>query len=256
LFLAIPFVVFLKPGKWIWWLLILSLAFVFSVTFNSWIARYIVPAYPALTIVAAYTLYTLSTRLERRVAVAKRIAVYCVALAIVAVIAACVSSLRYFHSLPYVTGSISRHDFLAPLSFYRPIEFVNRELPSTARVMMLGTQMSYGLKRPYYSDESWFATKWRRLLVQSDSLDAVNEKLKQQGFTHIVYSRTLFIFAAQMGLEGTGGMSLLAKPEDGAAARSSEYPLLRNWSTFTLYKQRYLERVYIDENDYEVLRIK
>jgi hypothetical protein len=59
-----------------------------------------------------------------------------------------------------------------------------------------------------------------------------------------------------MGLEGTGGMSLLAKPQDGAVSRSPEYPLLRNWSTFTLYKERYLETVYTDENGYEVLRIK
>src|SRR5215213_3513660 len=65
LFLIIPLVVFLRPGKWIWWLLILGLAFVFSVTFTSWIARYLVPAYPALTIVAAYTLTTLSGRLGR-----------------------------------------------------------------------------------------------------------------------------------------------------------------------------------------------
>jgi len=32
LFLIIPLIVFLRPGKWIWWLLILGLAFVFSVT--------------------------------------------------------------------------------------------------------------------------------------------------------------------------------------------------------------------------------
>ena len=255
LFLIIPLVVFLRPGKWIWWLLILGLAFVFSVTFTSWIARYLVPAYPALTIVAAYTLTTLSGRLESRLAIAKLIPACIVILLLVAVITMCVVSVRYFHSFQYVNGSVSRHDFLTRISFYRPLEFINQELPATARVMMIGAQMNYGLKRPYYSDESWFATKWRRLLVQNDSLDAVNEQLKQQGFTHIVYGRTLFLFAAQMGIEGTGGMSLISKPEDGAASRGPEYPLLRNWSTFTFYKERYLEPVYTD-NEYEVLRIK
>jgi 4-amino-4-deoxy-L-arabinose transferase-like glycosyltransferase len=256
LFLIIPFIVFLRPGKWIWWLLILGLAFVFCVTFTSWIARYLVPAYPALTIVAAYTLLTLSRRLESRLGIAKRIPVYGLGLAFVPVLAACIASLQYFHSFQYVTGIASRHDFVSRISFYRPIEFVNRELPPTARVMMIGAQMNYGLKRPYYADESWFATKWRRLLVQNDSLEAVNEQLKQQGFTHILYGRSLFLFAAQMGLEGTGGMSLIAKPEDGAAARSPEYPLLRNWSTFMRYKEEYLEPVYTDDIDYEVLRIK
>ena len=252
LFLVIPLIVFLKPGKWNWWLLILALGFVFSVTATAWISRYLVPAYPALTIVAAYTLDALSMRLSPRLAIAKRISVYALALAFIPVIAACVASLRYFHSVQYMTGTVSRHEFLTRLTFYQPLEFVNHELPATARVMMIGAQMNYGLNRSYYADESWFVTKWRRLLVQNDSLDAVNEQLKQQGFTHIIYGPGLFPFAARMGLEGTGGMSLLAKQKD---ARAPEYPLLRNWSTFTLYKERYLEPVYSNDN-FEVLRIK
>jgi len=254
LFLIIPLIVFLRPGKWIWWLLILGLAFVFSVTATAWISRYLVPAYPALTIVAAYTLSTVSRQLEPRLAIAKRIPVYALALAFIPVIAACITSFHYFHSFQYVSGRVSRHEFLTRLTFYQPLEFVNRKLPSTDRVMMIGAQMNYGLNRPYYADESWFMTKWRRLLIQNDSLEAVNESLKHQGFTHIIYGHGLFTFAAQMGLEGTGGMSLLAKREDGAS-RTPEYPLLRNWATFELYKERYLEPVYGDD-DFEVLRIK
>ena len=254
LFLIIPLIVFLRPGKWIWWLLILGLAFVFSVTATAWISRYLVPAYPALTIVAAYTLSIVSRQLEPRLAIAKRIPVYALALAFIPVIAACITSFHYFHSLQYLSGRVSRHEFLTRLTFYQPLAFVNRELPSTDRVMMIGAQMNYGLNRPYYADESWFMTKWRRLLVENDSLEAVNESLKQQGFTHIIYGHGLFTFAAQMGLEGTGGMSLLAKREDGAS-RAPEYPLLRNWATFELYKERYLEPVYGDD-DFEVLRIK
>jgi hypothetical protein len=255
LFLVIPLIVFLKPGKWTWWLLILALGFVFSVTATAWISRYLVPAYPALTIVAAYALHALSMRLSPGLPIAKRIPVYALALAFIPVLTACVASLRYFHSVQYVSGTVSRHEFLTRLTFYQPLEFVNRELPPTARVMMIGAQMNYGLKRSYYADESWFVTKWRRLLIENESLDVVNEKLKQQGFTHIIYGPGLFPFAARMGLEGTGGMSLLAKPEDGAAPRTPEYPLLRNWSTFTLYKERYLEPVYAND-DFEVLRIK
>ena len=83
---------------------------------------------------------------------------------------------------------------------------------------------------------------------------SVYEKLKAQGFTHIFYSPTLFLFAAEMGVEGTGGMSLIAQGE--GVKKSPEYPLLRNWSTFTLYKQKFLEPVYSDKNGYEILRIK
>jgi len=253
LFLVIPVIVFLNPGKWVWWPLILGLGFVFSVTATTWISRYLVPAYPALTIVASVTLHNLSSRFRPRIA--KNIPVYALVLAFVPVITDSARLYRYFHSSDYVTGTVSRHEFLDRLTFYQPLEFVNRELPSTARVLMIGAQMNYGLNRPYYADESWFATKWRRLLVENDSLEAVNEKLKQQGFTHIIYAHGLFTFAAQMGLEGTGGMSLLSKPKDGTTLRTPEYFLLRNWSTFTLYKERYLEVVYTDD-DYDVLRIK
>jgi hypothetical protein len=194
-------------------------------------------------------------RVESKVSIAKRFRVFVLALVLIPVIAISVGLLRYFHSFQYVTGTISRHDFLYRLSFYRPIEFINEELRSTDRVMLIGAQMNYGLKRPYYSDESWFATKWRRLLVNNNSLEEVNADLKAQGITHILYGRTLPIFAAQMGLEGTGGMSLIASSEHEGDKRP-EYPLLRNWATFTLYKERYLETVYKDRDGYEVLRIK
>jgi len=256
LFLIIPLMIFLKPKRWIWWLLALSLAFVFSVTFTSWIARYLVPAYPALTIVAAYTVAALATRFESRPSISRRIPAYALAVVLVPVLTACLYSMRYFHSLDYLTGFNSRQTFLARLSFYHPLDFINQTLPPTARVLTIGAQMTYGLQRQHYADESWFATKWRRLLVQNNSLEAVNDQLKAQGFTHVYYSKTLSIFAAEMGLEGTGGMSLIAQAEDGATKKSPEYPLLRNWSTFTLYKKKFLEPVYSDNNGYEILRIK
>ena len=256
LFLLTPLVVFLRPGKWIWWLLILSLAFVFIVTFTSWIARYLVPAYPALTIISAYILTRLSARLESQLSIAKRIPRYVLAIMLVIVAAMCAASMRQYKTLLYVSGTHSRNDFLTRIPSYGPLDFINTQLPASARLLMIGAQMNYGLDRPYYSDESWFATKWRRLLVHNDSLEGVNQELKAQGITHILYNPSLFIFAARMGLEGTGGMSLLAKADNEPTVKSPEYPLLRNWSTLTLYKEKYLEPVYTDEFGYEVLRIK
>jgi Dolichyl-phosphate-mannose-protein mannosyltransferase len=256
LFLIIPLIVFLKPGRWVWWLLILGLAFTLSVTLTSWIARYLVPAYPSLTIVAAYTLTSLATRLESRLSIARILPVYVLAGLLAIVVAACAASMRQFKSLHFVTGLISRHSFLAPLPFYQPIDFINNQLPENTRVMTIGSQMNYGLKRQYYADESWFATKWRRLLAHNDSLEGVTQELKARGFTHILYNPTLFRFAARMGVEGTGGMNLMAKDKDGSGRSGLEYQLLRNWSTFTLYKEKFLETVYSDENGYEVLRIK
>src|SRR5262249_11151604 len=93
LFLFIPFLVFLKRPKWMLWLLVLSLGFVFAVTATSWIARYLLPAYPALTIVASYTLVELSERVRLRFASLEKLYLYAVAAALAAVIAGGVKSM-------------------------------------------------------------------------------------------------------------------------------------------------------------------
>ena len=259
LFLFVPLVVLLKPPKWVIWLLVISLGFVFAVTLTSWIARYLLPAYPALTIVTAYVLTALSTRLRERIPLAEKLPQYAVAGGLAMIVATSIASMRYFHSPSFVAGNLSRRQFLYALPDYRPIEFINQQLPANARVMALGAQMTYGLQREYLADESWFATKWRRLLVQNDSLDRVNQQLKADGYTHILYNPTLFKFAARMGLEGTGGMNLLAQSKDtaaGARELGPEYSLLRSWCTFTVYKEKYLETLYTDDYGYQVLKIK
>jgi len=260
LFLLIPLIVLVKGNKWVNWLLAVSLAFVFSVVLTSWIARYLVPAYPTLTIVASYVLVKLSKKFESRSAGLRKLSVYVLSIALGIILATCIASILQFRSLQYISGLISREEFLTVLSDYRPIQFMNSQLPASARVMSIGAQMCYGLRLPYESDESWFATKWRRLLVRNDSLERVNEDLKRQGFTHIVFSPNLFKFAAWMGVQGTGGMSLMARGDESLPQRQSglgpEYVLLRNWSTFTLYEEKFLEQVYSDENGYQVFRIK
>ena len=253
LFLLIPVIILLRPTRWIVWLLILSLTFVFSVTATSWIARYLVPAYPALTIVAVYTVTKLCDLLRQKWSFARLLPTYVVLAALATSLTPCVLSMTQYQFVQFLAGRTSREDFLMQLPHYRPLSFIN-QLPQNARVMIVGAQLNYGLERSYYSDESWFATKWRRLLARHDSFQGVNESLKAQHFTHILYNPGLFRFAAKMGLGGTGGMSLIAKPED--ESQRPEYPLLRNWSTFTVYKQRYLEVIYRDENGYEVLKIK
>jgi hypothetical protein len=48
------------------------------------------------------------------------------------------------------------------------------------------------IERDYLADETWLATKWRRLLAENPSLEEVNQDLKRQGVTHIFYCPGLF----------------------------------------------------------------
>jgi 4-amino-4-deoxy-L-arabinose transferase-like glycosyltransferase len=256
LFLLIPFLTVFKKPRWIVWLSMLGIAFVLAIAATAWIARYLLPAYPALTIVAAYVLTATSERLGRL----GSLPVFVLAAVLAVPISASIFSLRKFNSVRFLTGAASRRDIVSLFSYYRPIRFINETLPSNARVMLLGAQLSYGIERPYTSDESWFSTKWRRLLVRNSSLDGLNRDLKQQGFTHILFSPGIFTYAAVMGMQGTGGLDLMARNNEAAPATARgtgpEYQLLRNWATFTLYQQAYLETVYSDRSNYYVFKIK
>jgi 4-amino-4-deoxy-L-arabinose transferase-like glycosyltransferase len=247
LFLMIPFLVFVRRRAVILWLLLLSIGFVLAITWTSWIGRYLLPAYPALTIVAAYVI----TSIAERVRALHNLPLYSLAIVLSVVVSASVLSMQKFNSLGFVTGMVSRRDVQLPFTYYKPIDYINNQLPSNARIMLLGVQLNYGIERFYVSDESWFATKWRRLLVHNNSLDEVNDNLKREGYTHILYSPVIFTYAASMGASGTGGMDLMV-----SQPTSAEHQLLRNWSTFTLYQQKYLETVYSDNDKYYVFRIK
>ena len=257
LFLAIPLLLFVNRPRWIVWLLLLSVGFVLVVTATSWIARYLLPAYPALTIVVAYTLVTLAQDLNPRF---EKLPLYAVAVCLGAVVGAGVISMQNFNSLSYLTGKTSYREMVAQFTYYRPINFINTQLPANARILVIGAQLTDGIERDYVGDESWFATKWRRLLARNGSLTEVNDDLKRQGFTHVLFSAELFKFAALMGTHGTGGMEMIAS---GNNARSEEarrlgpeYQLLRNWSTFTMYQKQFLESVYADEYHYQLFKIK
>jgi 4-amino-4-deoxy-L-arabinose transferase-like glycosyltransferase len=246
LFLVIPFLLFVKRTRWIVWLLALSLGFVFLVTWNSWIARYLVPAYPALTVVAAYTLVGLTDRMKQ-----PKLIIFVPAVALGVIVAVGLKSMMTFNSFSYLTGITSRRQTVSRFTYYRPIEFINTQTPASARILVIGDQLSYGIERDYVGDESWFATKWRRLLVRNASLAEVNDDLKRQGFTHVLYSPELFKFAVLMGTRGTGGMEMITSHQT-----TPEYQVLRNWSTFTAYQQEYLELLYEDSNHFYVFRIK
>ena len=259
LFLLVPLILFVKPRRWVLWLLILSLAFALTVAAGSWIARYMLPAYPSLTIVVAYKLATLPKRISKSASFAEIVSLWPVVICLGGVLVVTVSLIVHFNTLHYVMGRMSRHQYLLAFPYQARTDFINTNLPTDSRVMLMGAQIPYGLKRDYLSDPTWFATEWRRLLVRNSSLEEVNLDLKQRGFTHILYCPRLFTYAAKMGIDGTGGTALMSQGQsvsDEARRLGPEYQLLRNWSTFTLYRSKFLEPIYLDSNGCEVLKIK
>lgn len=275
LFLVLPLSLLVVRRRWLVWLLVLSVCYFLMATWSSWIARYLLPAYPALTIITAYTLVAASDWLKRKAPTFEKLPLLLVGIALMAVVAACVRSLKETNSLAFVAGTISRQDFMRGFTYYPPLIFINTELPVAARIMTVGAQMTYGLQREYLADETWYTTKWRRLLVRNSSLNEVNEDLKRQGVNYVLFSPDLYLFAAANGLENgqmvpPGPRPLAARAlgidfkSDNDLKRSfpeaqqlgTDFPVLRNWATFTLYRKKFLEPVYSDENGYRIYRIR
>ena len=274
LFLVLPVSFFIIRRRWLVWLLGLSICYFVLATWSTWIARYLLPAYPALTILTAYTLVSASDWLKRKSARLDELPLYLVLFALTVLVATSFKSLIGRNGFPFVAGTISRRDFMRGFSYYRPVDFINTELPSDARVMTIGAQMTYGLQRPYLSDETWYTTKWRRLLVHNSSLADVRQDLKRQGVNYILFDPGLFLFAAGMGLDQGqvvppvprpfAARMLGAKFESGNELKRSfdearrlgpNFLLLRNWATFAQFRDKYLEPVYSDENGYRIYKV-
>jgi hypothetical protein len=274
LFLVLPLSLFIIRRRWLVWLLGLSICYFVLATWSSWIARYLLPAYPALTILTAYTLVSIGDWLKRKNARLGQLPMYVVLMALMVVVATSFKSLIGRNGFPFVAGTISRRDFMRGFSYYRPVDFINTELPADARIMSIGAQMTYGIQRPYLSDETWYTTKWRRLLVHNDSLEGVHQDLKRQGVNYILFDPGLFLFAAEMGLDQGQVVPPVPRPlaartlgtkfeSDNELKRSFDearrlgpnFALLRNWATFAQFRDKYLEQVYTDENGYKIYRV-
>jgi hypothetical protein len=274
LFLIVPLSLIFTKNRWVLWLLGLSSCYFLMATWSSWIARYLLPLYPALTIVTAFTLANASDWLSERLPSMQKLPAFAVAAALMVVVSSCVLALAETRAVEYLSGKLSRRDFMMSFPYYHPIDFINRELPSDARIMSVGAQMTYGLHREYQADETWYTTKWRRLLTHNSSLQDVNEELKRQGVNYVLYTPDLYLFGARMGLEN--GQTVPPEPRplaarlmgrDAQVANSvqdieeakrlgPDYPLLRNWATFGLYRMKFLDTVYSDENGYRVYRVR
>ena len=275
LFLVLPLSLFVIRKRWLTWLLALSICYFVLATSSTWIARYLLPAYPALSILTAYTLVTAGDWLKRKMPALGKLPVYLVLLALTVVIATNLKSVFGRGTLGFIAGTTSRRDFMREFTYYLPVDFINSELPADARVMSIGVQMIYGMQRPCLTDETWYTTKWRRLLVHNNSLSDVHEDLKRQGINYILFNPGVYVFAAEMGLDQGQVVPPVPRPLAAAAlgtkfdpandlkqsfeeARSlgSDFPLLRNWATFEQYSEKYLEQVYSDEYGYTIYRVK
>ncbi|HEX8184780.1 MAG TPA: glycosyltransferase family 39 protein, partial [Blastocatellia bacterium] len=227
LFLVAPLLLIFKPRRWLVWLGIFSVT-CFVLTVNLWwVARFLLPIYPALTILAVYAITELADRLRPRVRLAAALPALAVLVTVGSATFVCAEQVYVDRGLEFVTGSISRDSFMfASTHYYPSINFINRALPEDASLLLIGAQMNYDVERRHAGDTSWDTTVWRRLLIRNGSYEAILQDLKQQGVTHILFTPKLYMYAAQIGQLGSADF----RSREGAGP--DYLPQLRYWSTF------------------------
>jgi len=250
LFVVVPLIFFLRGPRWLVWLTLSSVVFFLFVASTIWVGRMLLPIYPALTVVAAYVMTELAVRLKPHAAIAGRLPGILVAVTVCSTLF--VSSVQVYKSggMSFVTGGLSRREFMDAAFYYPPINFINTQTPAGSRVMMIGAQMSYDMARDYIADVNWTTTEWRRLLARNATLEDAHEDLKRRGVTHVLYSPGLFKFAARMGRSDLPDIS---QSESGGGPEYRQQ--LRNWATFEMYSSRFLEPIY-SYHDYQVFRLR
>lgn len=251
LFLITPLLVFFRKSRWAKWLALLAVAFYAAVINTSWVGRILLPVYPVMTVVAAYVIVQAAEWAKSRVRFGALLPALSLVVALGPVTAASVSQMRAGGDLDFIIGERSRREYMYGAFYYPAIDYINQNLPANARVLMIGAQMCYDLRRDYVADVNWDTTEWRRLLARNASIDDVNNELKARGVTHVLFSPSLFWFAAQVGHSG------LPRVSGSHDTADPDYrPQLITLATFDLYRRKFLEQIYADRLGYLLYEIR
>jgi hypothetical protein len=88
-----------------------------------------------------------------------------------------------------VLGMESRERYLARMvDGHAAIDFINRELPAEAKVLFVGEIYGYYCRRDYLLGSKFDRSPIVDLIANSETLDDFLQRLRQQNFTHLLYS--------------------------------------------------------------------
>lgn len=259
LFLLFPLLALAPLRRQVVWLLLLTASFFLISVRGAWLGRYLLPLYPPMTVVAAYALTALAERLRKWLPTALLLPTCVVGLALAWTVRLSVEGMTEKKVFSFLSGEVSRSEYLKSTRYYyQPLDFINRNLPPDARVMMIGDQTAYDLQREYVAEGGWDSIEWRRLLIRCNSLEEVHQQLKQRGITHIVYFPELFRFVAREGRKGSGPSGDMSQGAflSGWLGRQGlridpDYQVQQqNWATFEHYRWKHLEQIFGFETDY------
>jgi hypothetical protein len=189
--------------------------------------RYILPILPCLIIIMVYGIKSL---MEKRLL--KILSTVVIILLFSFNASYLLNLYERYKPFPYLTGKESRKEYLSKtLPDYPAIEFVNKNLPSDAKLQLIFTgDRGYYFDREYYYRDR-MGSDIVGMVRDSRSEEDLKLKFKSEGITHLFIRESLFINFCNNNFEGR------------------DYKLIHNFFL------DHLERLYI-KNDFAVYRIK
>src|SRR2546421_909059 len=134
LFVVCPlFLLFGRDRKLIW-LALSCVVFFILMAWSAWTARYLLPLYPPLALIAAYVVVRASESLRSRSALRAALPALALLLTTGSVVLIEASQLIRNHELNYINGSVSRADFLSLVFYYPPLRYVNENASGESKI--------------------------------------------------------------------------------------------------------------------------
>ena len=152
--------------------------------------RYIVPIVPPLVLLSTYGLKNLMDGIDR-INENKYRNGFKACLAIIVVCCLCLNIFYlknlfvYVKPFDYITGKVSRDDYIARFRFEHPaMQYINENLPADSYIWLIYIgKRGYYLNRPYAPDK---ANHFIRIVKSYNSSEAIKADLIRCGVTHLV----------------------------------------------------------------------
>jgi hypothetical protein len=157
--------------------------------------RYIASIIPPLVILSVIGLYQTGTWIRHKwTGARRRVGFGLVAVAVTGLLALnahyLVKQFRYVDPISYLSGRVGRDDYIKKYrGEYPAIQFVNRQLPPTARLLAL-----YLGNRIYYSDRDMVCDDafFKKAIATASSADALADILRARDFSHLFIRSDFF----------------------------------------------------------------
>ena len=151
---------------------------------------------------------------------------------------------RFFKGIPHVRSALAgefkgkKVNYLYGLPYFAGVEFMNRHLSDRDRVIFLGEDRTFYLKKDFIASSFADRHPLLHLLRKTRNFNDFNRELQALGITHIFYTES--------GLERMGKLSRLFHLNAGEKKKLTEflghYPILYRDAHYTLHGVKRNER--------------